>query len=204
MTQHQYQHDSKVAPRPPMLSRIAVATLMLALLLLSSCGGRGVSTTASPSPTGSSASPAPNLTPAPAPVNAPTVINVSAGQSVSGVDINVSSPAGSPSPNAEMLGVAPVGQSGSASNVGDQIHRGSTMKVLLFGPGLSGTMDITISGPSDITVSNVRSITSVDRTTGVAFDATVAASAALGARTVRLRSANNDITTFTGGLEVVP
>lgn len=113
-------------------------------------------------------------------------------------------PADSPTPNAEMLGVTALGNGGSAHNVGDLIHRGTKMTVLMFGTGLNGSLAVTISGPSDITVSNVRDVTSIDGTSGVAFDAMVDASAALGARTVRLRSQHDDVTTFTGGLEVVP
>ena len=120
------------------------------------------------------------------------------------MDIAVASPADSPTPNAQMLGVANIGQGGSASNVGEFIHRGSTMKVLVFGAGLNGSMTVTLSGPTDISISNVRSITSVDGMSGVAFDAAVSSSAALGARTVRLRSTHDDITTFTGSLEVIP
>jgi hypothetical protein len=78
------------------------------------------------------------------------------------------------------------------------------MKVLLFGAGLNGNMTVSISGPGDITVANIRSITSTSGTPGVAFDATLTSSAALGARTVFLKSSNGDITTFTGGLEVIP
>jgi hypothetical protein len=78
------------------------------------------------------------------------------------------------------------------------------MRVILFGQGLSGSMTVTIDGPQDISVSNVRSITSTQDKPGVAFDASVSSSAALGARTVFLRTSNDDITAFTGGLEVVP
>jgi hypothetical protein len=100
--------------------------------------------------------------------------------------------------------VTAIGASGTASNSGDIIHQGSTMKVLLFGAGLNGNMTVSISGPGDITIANIRSITSTTGTPGIAFDATVRAGAALGARTVFLKSANSDITSFTGGLEVVP
>jgi hypothetical protein len=104
-----------------------------------------------------------------------------------------------------MLGVAGIGQSGaSASNTGDVVQRGSNMKVIMFGPGLSGLMSVTISGPADIAVSNIRSITSMSNVPGIAFDVNVASNAALGARTVRLMGPNHDITTFTGGLEVRP
>jgi hypothetical protein len=120
------------------------------------------------------------------------------------VNISVPAPAASTAPNAIVLGVAPVGSGGSASSTGDVVHLGSTAKVLLFGPGLSGAMDVSISGPQDISIANKRSITATDQTPGIAFDVTVQSNAALGARTVILRNAQNDITTFTGGLEVIP
>jgi hypothetical protein len=132
------------------------------------------------------------------------VIGLAGGQTAAGVDISVPSPAASPAPNATVLGVAPTGPGGSASSTGDVVHLGSTVKILLFGPGLSGDMQISISGPNDISIQNIRTITATDKTPGVAFDASVSSSAALGARTVILRNAQNDITTFTGGLEVVP
>lgn len=93
---------------------------------------------------------------------------------------------------------------GTASNTGSSIRRGETRTVLLFGPGLSGTMQVSLTGPADVTISNVRTITSTTDTPGVAFSASAASGAALGARTVILRATNDDITTFTGGLEVLP
>jgi hypothetical protein len=63
-------------------------------------------------------------------------------------------------------------------------------------------LQISISGPGDIAIANEHSITATDGTPGVAFEITVPSNAALGARTVILQSPNNDITTFTGGLEV--
>ncbi|MCU1286518.1 MAG: hypothetical protein JWO13_2868 [Acidobacteriales bacterium] len=132
------------------------------------------------------------------------MVSVGAGQTASGTDISVSAPASSTPPNAELLGVTNVGTGGSASNSGSTIHRGSTMRVLIFGHGLSGSMTVSISGPGDIAVSNINSITSTDNTPGLSFTAVVASGAALGARTVYLKSANSDITTFTGGLEVIP
>jgi hypothetical protein len=92
----------------------------------------------------------------------------------------------------------------SASNTGGLIHRGASMRVLLFGPGLNGQMQVRIAGPSDITVSNLTGIQATDNTPGVAFTATVAGNAALGARTVFLQNSAGDVTSFTGGLEVVP
>jgi len=65
-------------------------------------------------------------------------------------------------------------------------------------------MGINISGPQDIGVSNIRSIQAKDGTPGVAFDAVIGATTALGARTVYLKANNNDITAFAGGLEVQP
>jgi len=125
------------------------------------------------------------------------IVNVSGGQTTSGVDIVVASPASSPTPNAENLGTG-----NSASNTGATIPQGTTATVLLFGPGLNGSMQVTISGPADIAISNIQSITSTDNTPGVSFTAAVAGNAALGARTVLLRDSKDDITSFTGGLEV--
>jgi hypothetical protein len=65
-------------------------------------------------------------------------------------------------------------------------------------------MQVSITGPADITVSNIESITSTTGTPGIAFTAAVSSDAALGARTVILRATNDDITTFSGGLEVLP
>lgn len=91
-----------------------------------------------------------------------------------------------------------------ASNTGGSIRRGSTMRLLLFGPGLNSGMKITVAGPPDITISNIQGVQATDNTPGVAFTAKVAGNASLGARTVYLRAANGDTTSFTGGLEVVP
>jgi hypothetical protein len=131
-------------------------------------------------------------------------VSVAAGQTLTGADINVVAPAITPPENAEVLGVTDVNTGGSASNSGASIHVGSTKKVLIFGSGLTGNMTVNISGPGDIAVSNIRAISSTTGTPGIAFDAAVSGSAGLGARTVYLKSTNGDITTFTGGLEVIP
>lgn len=130
--------------------------------------------------------------------------SVGAGQTVTGIDIAVAAPANSSGPNAELLGVSDLNTATTATNSGAVIHRGATMKVVLFGRALSGGLRVTIGGPQDISVSNIRSVTASDGTAGIAFDASVSSGAALGTRTVYLRSDNDDITAFTGGLEVVP
>jgi hypothetical protein len=131
-------------------------------------------------------------------------VTVIPGATTGGIDIAVASPANSSGPNAELLGTSELNTSTTAQNSGGVIRRGSTMKVVLFGRALSGALTVTIGGPQDIAISNVRSVTATDGTAGIAFDAAASGSAALGARTVFLRSANNDITAFAGGLEVVP
>jgi hypothetical protein len=208
----QQQHISTCifseVPVPRRLYVVAAFSVAFAMTV-TGCGGGSSSPAPAPAPTTSSPPPAPAPAPAPSqpvpvPVVAPVVVNVPAGRPVAGVDINVPSPASSPVPNAEVLGVTPIGAGGSASNVGATISRGATMRVLLFGQGLDGSMTVTIDGPQDIIVTNIRSITSTNNKPGVSFDATVSASAALGARTVFLRTSNDDITAFTGGLEVVP
>ena len=97
----------------------------------------------------------------------------------------------------------PVHGLGMAANTGGSIHRGSTMRILLFGPGLNARMKVTVAGRPDITISNVQAIAATDNTPGIAFVASVASTAELGARTIYLRSENGEETSFTGGLEVV-
>ena len=128
-------------------------------------------------------------------------VTVASGTTVTGADITVS-PTSSPL-NALVLGVADITSSGgSASNTGASVARGSQARVLLFGPGLNGNLQIAISGPNDITVSNPQTITSTKGTPGVEFVITVGSGAAIGARTVFLSDASGNVTTFTGGLEV--
>ena len=172
-------------------------TILSMGLAVSGCAGH------SSSPMSNNPTPSPTPTPPPSvgPVNPPTVITLGAGQSISGNDITVSAPVSGTAPNAQALG-ATTDSAGSADNTGTIVTRGSVVTVLLFGPGLSGNMLVSISGPSDIGISQIQSIQSRTGTPGVAFRATVAGNAALGARTVVLQSPNGDITTFTGGLEV--
>lgn len=132
------------------------------------------------------------------------MISVPGGAAVAGVNITVGAPAAGAAPNVEVLGVTPVGSGGSASNSGATIARGTTMRVLLFGAGLDETMQVSVSGPSDITIANVRAITSTSGRSGLSFEATVAGNAALGGRTVIVRAPNNNVSVFTGGLEVTP
>ncbi len=171
---------------------------LLGLAGLLACGGNAKSPTNSPTTPTTSGTGVTN------PVNSPAVLNTSAGQTAGGVDITVVPPGGSPPPNAQDLGVAALTGSATAYNTGNVIHRGATMRVVLFGPGLSGNMRVTIRGPNDIQVSNITGTTATDNTAGISFVATVSSSAALGARTVVLQTPQGDVTTFTGGLEVVP
>lgn len=177
-----------------------LAGLVLLLAVLVGCGGNAATPVsavpASTAPGGSSGTPTP--------VSAPNTVTVSAGQTASGIDIAVSAIAGSPAPNAQDLGVAELTGRGTAANTGAVIHRGQTARVLLFGPGLSGDMQVIIRGPNDITVSDMASISSTSGTPGVSFVAAVGGNAALGARTVVMQTSKGDVTTFTGGLEVVP
>lgn len=178
--------------------------IALLCTVLVGCGG----STSSPSTTTT-----PPTTPTP-PANpggsgttqagAATVVTVGQAQTVSGVDVTVSTPAGSPVPNAQNLGVNPVSGRASAANTGGVIHRGSTMRVVLFGTALNGQMKVSIAGPSDIAISNITGIQATDNTPGVSFNAAAAGNAALGARTVFLQATNGDVTSFTGSLEVVP
>jgi hypothetical protein len=135
---------------------------------------------------------------------------VAAGNTTSNVNIAVVAPATAPAssaPNALVLGVG-----NTAQVTGDVVHRGTNNSVFLCGPGLSGTMQVFVGGSTfgsvvnDVTVSGIASVTCQggSTTSGITFNVSVSQTAALGARTIYLQSSNNDITTFTGSLEVVP
>jgi hypothetical protein len=128
---------------------------------------------------------------------------VAAGATTSGVNIKTAAPQANPPSNAEFLGVN-LGF-GVAATTGDTVSRSQgNATVTMYGPGLSTTMSVTLTGPADITVGALSAITATDGTPGVQFPITLTGTTALGARTVIMQDANNDITTFTGGLEVIP
>ena len=176
---------------------LAVAALSVAVTL-SSCGGGSSSSTPSTSNNQNPGTPTP---PQPA-----TAVTVTSGQTTSGVDITVSAPAATPQENAQDLGVNDACRGGSAFNVGDVIHRGDSKQMLIFGPGLTSNVAASVLGPSDIQLTFVATVhaNDADQTPGVCLDVIVSANAALGARTVMVQASNGDITTLTGGLEVLP
>jgi hypothetical protein len=134
---------------------------------------------------------------------APKPVTVTAGASASGINISVVSPQSSPTPNVGFLGVNFA--HGGADVTGDTVSRAQgTATVTMFGPGLAGSMKVSITGPNDITVGTLTAITAQDGTPGVQFPITLSNSTVLGARTVVMQDIKNDITTFAGGLEVVP
>ena len=174
-------------------------TLAVTLLSLACGGGSNNTSKTTPNNPPPPSSPPPPSNPGPQNLGAPNVVSLTAGGTASAVDITVASPATNPVINALNLGTT---TAGFASNTGATVQRGLTQGIILFGPGVSGDLSVTVSGPGDITVSNVRTIKSTNGTSGIAFDAKIPADAAPGARTVFLRSSNNDITAFTGGLEI--
>jgi hypothetical protein len=134
-------------------------------------------------------------------VNPPVVVSVAAGQTASGINIVVPAPASSPIPNATLVGA----DGSHAFSSGDVLHRNTTATVIIAGTGLNTSMKASFSGPADITIGPLQSVTfQGGGGTGLSFPATIAPNAALGARTLILQDAKNDITTFAGGLEVVP
>jgi hypothetical protein len=133
-------------------------------------------------------------------VNPPAVVSVSAGQTTPGVNIIVPTPASSPAPNATLVGA----NGSQAFSSGDVLHRNSAATVIVAGTGLNTSMKASFSGPADIAIGPLRSITFMNNSKGISFTATVPSNAALGARTLILQDVNNDITTFAGGLEVIP
>lgn len=180
--------------------RLLLTFIVVLTILTVACGGGGSSSTSNNTPSNPSppSNPPPPSNPGPQNLGAPNVITVAAGATASG-DITVASPVSNPVINALNLGTT---AAGFASNTGVAVQRGSTQGIILFGPGISGDLTVMLSGPSDITVSNPRTIKSTNGTSGIAFDVNIPANAAPGARTVFLRSNNNDITAFAGGLEV--
>ena len=164
------------------------------------CGGRGLkdgpsaSGSAVPSPATSAAQPGSG-----GELSNDNTLVVNAGSTTSSVNVIVTPSAATE--NAMVLGKM---ADGFAANTGTIVHTASTNTIVLFGPGLSGNMSVMLSGPKDIGVSNIRSVQAKDGTPGLAFDAVIGSSTAVGARTVYLKAANSDITAFAGGLEVQP
>lgn len=162
--------------------------IVCAVAALSGCGGHS---DGSGSSGGSGGAPA-----------APIVVTVAAGASAT-ADISVASPKSSPTPNAQFLGVNLA--QGGATVTGDTVSRSQgTATMTMYGAGLAASMQVLITGPKDITVGKPVAIQAQDGTPGLQIPITLTSSSALGARTVILENANNDITTFAGGLEVVP
>jgi hypothetical protein len=125
---------------------------------------------------------------------------VSAG--ATGVNITVPGPSQNPTPNAQLLGVADSTGSATVTNTGDVILRGTTPDVLISGPGITATSTVRISGPGDITVTGQGGIKdSTGTIPGVRVTLNVPPNAVPGLRTVFIVT-GNDMTTFTGGLEV--
>ena len=138
-------------------------------------------------------------------VTAQTPVTLVGGQTATGIDIVVPTPALASAENASFLGVNQ--PQGAAAVTGDTVQQGASQAtVTMFGPGLASSMQISFSGPNDITVvpGSIVDVMASNNTPGIRFQINVAANAALGARTVILQATNSDITTFTGGLEVIP
>lgn len=134
-------------------------------------------------------------------VSAPVSVTVAANQTTA-ADISVVAPVSSTPPNVVAVGVD---SNGFAYATGGSATQGEASGVVtLFGPGITSTMQVSFSGPNDITVSNILPVTATDGTPGLQFNIAVAGTAVLGARTLILQSSNNDITTFTGGIEIIP
>jgi len=172
------------------ITRFSLASIFCTISVLAACGG-GSSTTTSGGGGGGGGAP-----------GSPSLVTVSAGANASGINISVVSPQSTPTPNAKFLGV---NLAQGATVTGDTVSRGQgNATVTMFGPGLSSSMKVSITGPGDITVGTLTAVTAQDGTPGVQFPITLTNGSALGARTVLLQDAKNDVTTFSGGLEVVP
>ncbi len=76
---------------------------------------------------------------------------------------------------------------------GDGMTTGTSPTVLITAVAISGPSDITVGAPTSLTGGG-----------GIGFRIALASSTATGARTVFLKDAQNDITAYTGGLEILP
>jgi hypothetical protein len=184
--------------------------LLVALMFLAACGGGG-SSTPSTGGNGGGGGGGGGTGGGGGAANPPVSVTVTAGAISSGVDITVPAPASVTAPNASLLGAAVVPPGGgdvsiTLTNGSSTVHQGSPIIVALAGTGIAATgTTVTISGPDDITIdtTTVKDITLDGGQKGLTFQAAVASGAALGARTVLLKNAQNDITSFTGGLQVI-
>jgi len=137
-------------------------------------------------------------------LSTPNLVTVGSGESVTGINITVASPTSNPTPNVEFLSVDNTDDPAEAFVTGGVTTQGETDgTVLLFGTGMSTSMQLSFTGPDDITISNLESVESTNGLSGLTFNISVASTAALGARILVLQDSNNDVTTFTGGVEVV-
>lgn len=126
-------------------------------------------------------------------------VTVTANNATTAVNISVAAPASTTVPNVEFLGAD---GTGNAYPTGDFVLVGSAANVLVFGTGVTSTMQVSFSGPADIAIGTPQSITATDGTPGLQFPISVDPAAAFGARTLILQSPNNDVTTLAGALEV--
>ena len=182
---------------------------ILLCLGLAACGGGGSSTPNPPPVTTGGGGTTTTNPPATTPPAPPQVVVAGA----TGVDITVPGPSQATTPNAQFLGTVPTGATGSVTlfSTGDVVHLGTQPTVLIAGPGINGTTasgtpvsTVSISGPGDVTIMAQGGLRDANGnpTSGVAIQLNVPASAVLGPRTVFIVT-GNDMTTFTGGLEVV-
>lgn len=189
-----YTCIARLAKEIELSKRMVALTVLLPAVLWTACGGGGGASSNSGGGGGGGGTGG-------GAVNPPMVVSVSAGQSVSGVNISVpaTTPA-NPGPNITLVGA----DGTHAFSSGDVLHQNSAATVIVAGTGLNTSMKASLSGPADITLGALQQIKFTNGQTGLSFTATVSPTAALGARTLILQDANNFISTFTGGLEVVP
>ena len=123
-----------------------------------------------------------------------TSVNVSSGQTTSGVDIYVPTPAGSL--NFTRIGVGDRTQSISFASSSAEISQGQTTDIIVAGTGISqaNQSTVTVSG-AGISLSNVSYSGNV-----MFVQIDVAANAALGPRTVTITNSNLDTSVLSGGI----
>jgi len=203
LTSNRSGHCSESPPVYIRRARLRLNCILLATIL-SACGGgggSGESGAGSGSNTGGGSGGGGSTPSPPTTVNGATVVNVTAGQQTTGININV----GSLTPS---LSLVAVGIGNSAGSVGASVKQGATVSLLLAGQGIVQGTSYSISQGSsgDISVSQPASgdfCTTTDGTPCVSLHVTASAGAVLGPRNIMATKSNGELAVFTGGLIVV-
>ena len=186
--------------------KLVLALALLVAAGLAACGGGGGSSN-SPASNSSSQAALPSSTvsgggvtdPGGILLATPTPVQVAANVSTVSVDIQV--PAVASAINAVSLAVTAVNAGSTyVTDSGVGVRQGNQYWLWIVGTGITPSLNVGFSGPGGITTSGTP--LALQKSVGTIYPITVAANAALGARTIILTDSNSNVTTLAGGLEV--